>query len=169
MTCRPASPGIRLLLAALLAVLAAGPVLAQAPARPAAKPATGRPGGAAMQTRPERTSYQETSRYDDVVAFMKAMDAASPQIHLTTYGYTYEGRPMPLAVIGAPDATPETVRATRKIAHLHPGQHPRRRGGGEGSALWLLRSIAKGERAGVAQVGRAARSTRSTTPTATSA
>ena len=147
MTCRPASPGIRLLLAALLAVLAAGPVLAQAPARPAAKPATGRPGGAAMQTRPERTSYQETSSYDDVVSYMKAMAAASPQIHLTTYGYTYEGRPMPLAVIGAPDATPEAVLKTRKLrvyiqGDIHAGEVE-----GKEAALWLLRSIAKGERA----------------------
>ncbi len=147
MTCRPASPGIRLLLAALLAVLAAGPVLAQAPARPAAKPATGKPGGAAMQTRPERTSYQETSSYDDVVSYMKAMAAASPQIHLTTYGYTYEGRPMPLAVIGAPDATPEAVLKTRKLrvyiqGDIHAGEVE-----GKEAALWLLRSIAKGERA----------------------
>ena len=42
------------------------------------------------------------------------MAEASPPIHLTTYGYTFEGRPMPLAVIGAPDATPATVLATGK-------------------------------------------------------
>ena len=56
-------------------------------------------------TRPERTDYAETSRYDDVIAYMKLMAEANPQIHLTTYGYTYEGRPLPLAVIGAPGAT----------------------------------------------------------------
>jgi hypothetical protein len=78
---------------------------------------------------------------------MKAMAVAAPQIHLTTYGYTYEGRPMPLAVIGAPDATPEKVRATGKTriyvqGNIHAGEVE-----GKEALLWLLRSIAKGERA----------------------
>jgi hypothetical protein len=98
-------------------------------------------------TRPEASHYTETSRYEDVIAFMKAMAAASPQIHLTTYGYTFEGRPMPLAVIGALDATPEAVRATGKTrvfiqGNIHAGEVE-----GKEAALWLLRSLAKGERA----------------------
>ena len=98
-------------------------------------------------TRPEATNYTETSRYDEVVAFMKAMAAASPRIHVTTYGYTFEGRPMPLAVIGAPGATPEQVLATGKTriyiqGNIHAGEVE-----GKEAALWLLRSIAKGERA----------------------
>nr|MBA3949493.1 peptidase M14 [Acidobacteriota bacterium] len=55
---------------------------------------------AALTTVPERTAYQETSRYADVMAFLQAVDAASPRIHLTTFGYTTEGRPLPLAVVG---------------------------------------------------------------------
>ena len=79
---------------------------------------------------------------------MKAMAAASPRIHLTTYGYTFEGRPMPLAVIGAPGATPEQVLATGKTrifiqGNIHAGEVE-----GKEACLWLLRSIAKGERAG---------------------
>jgi hypothetical protein len=125
--------GIRLFLAAA-ALVAAG---AQAAAQSRA---------GAMLTRPERTAFRETSSYDDVVAFMKAMAAASPRIHLTTYGYTYEGRPMPLAVIGAPDATPEAVVATKKTrvyiqGDIHAGEVE-----GKEAALWLLRSIARGER-----------------------
>ncbi len=34
-------------------------------------------------TRPELTNYAETSRYDDVVSFMRAMSVASPKIHLS--------------------------------------------------------------------------------------
>ena len=98
-------------------------------------------------TRPEATNYTETSRYDDVVTFMKALAAASPRIHLATYGYTFEGRPMPLAVIGAPDATPQAVLAAGKTrvfiqANIHAGEVE-----GKEAALWLLRSLAKGERA----------------------
>ena len=78
---------------------------------------------------------------------MQAMAAASPQIHLTTFGYTYEGRPLPLAVVGAPGATPEQVLATKKIriylqGNIHAGEVE-----GKEALLWLLRSIAKGERA----------------------
>ena len=73
-----------------------------------------RASGPKWLTRPELTDYAETSRYDEVIAYMKQMAAANPQIHLTTYGYTHEGRPFPLAVIGAPGATPAQVRATKK-------------------------------------------------------
>jgi len=45
---------------------------------------------------------------------MKAMAAASPLIHLTTYGYTVRGRPMPLAVIGARRPLRSEVLATGK-------------------------------------------------------
>ena len=74
------------------------------------------------------------------------MAAASPQIHLTTYGYTYEGRPLPLAVIGAPGATAAQVLATSKTrvyiqGNIHAGEVE-----GKEALLWLLRSIAKGER-----------------------
>jgi len=137
----------RLLLPALLILTLAGAVgSAQGPAHGTAKRAPGRT-SADVLTRPELTGYRETSRYDDVMAFMEAMAAASPHIHLTTYGYTYEGRSLPLAVIGAPAATPEAVRATGKTriyiqGNIHAGEVE-----GKEAALWLLRSIAKGERA----------------------
>jgi len=97
-------------------------------------------------TRPERTDYTETSRYDDVIAYMKLMAAANPQMHLTTYGYTHEGRALPLVVIGAPGATAAQVIATGKTrvyiqANIHAGEVE-----GKEAMLWMLRSIAKGER-----------------------
>ena len=97
-------------------------------------------------TRPEASGYAETSRYEDVVEFMEALAAASPEIHLTTYGYTYEGRPMVLAVAGAPEASPEAVRATGKTrvfmqGNIHAGEVE-----GKEAALVLLRSLARGER-----------------------
>ncbi len=137
----------------VMSLLVAGAAGAQAPAKPeAAHPlaaaAAVKTAKAWPLTRPEATGFAETSRYDDVIAFMRAMAAASPQIHLTTYGYTFEGRPMPLAVIGAADGRPETVRATRKTriyiqGNIHAGEVE-----GKEALLWLLRSIAKGERAG---------------------
>ena len=97
-------------------------------------------------TRPELTKYAETSRYDDVVSYMQAMAKESPQIKLMTYGYTYEGRRLPLAVIGAPDASPGSVLQTGKTrifvqGNIHAGEVE-----GKEALLWLLRSIAKGDR-----------------------
>ena len=105
-----------------------------------------RASGPKWLTRPELTDYAETSRYDEVIAYMKQMAAANPQIHLTTYGYTHEGRPLPLAVIGAPGATPAQVMATKKTrvyiqGNIHAGEVE-----GKEALLWLLRSIARGER-----------------------
>ncbi len=97
-------------------------------------------------TRAEASGYTETSRYDDVAAFLRAMDAASPEIHLTTYGHTFEGRPMLLAVVGAHGASAKEVLATGKTrvfmqANIHAGEVE-----GKEAALMLLRSVARGER-----------------------
>ena len=150
---RPVLPAlrtrVRAVAASVLVLSLAGAPAAQSPApTPSAKPAAQAAArGTWPLTRPEATNYTETSRYDEVVGFMKAMAEASPRIHLTTYGYTFEGRPMPLAVIGAPGAAPEQVRATGKTriyiqGNIHAGEVE-----GKEACLWLLRSIAKGERA----------------------
>jgi hypothetical protein len=126
--------------AALTAILLALPVVGGGQTRTAASLAS-------LQTRPERTAYRETSRYADVVAFMEAVAAASPRIHLTTFGYTFEGRPLPLAVVGAPDASPEAVRRTGKLrvyiqGNIHGGEVE-----GKESAQMLLRDLAQGKHA----------------------
>jgi len=97
-------------------------------------------------TRAERSGYTETSRYDDVLEFLRAVAAASPRIHLTHFGYSYEGRSLPLAVVGTVrDARPESVLASGKTrvyiqANIHAGEVD-----GKEAMLALLRSIAAGE------------------------
>src|SRR5262249_15225167 len=99
----------------------------------------------ALKTTPERTEYRETSRYDDVMTFLKAVDQASDLVHLTTMGYTFEGRPLPLAVVGkVSDARPETVRASGKLrvyiqANVHAGEVE-----GKESVQALVRDLAMG-------------------------
>lgn len=137
--------GTALAVAALTLTITGGNAEAQA-ARAGASGASATGSARFPLTRPERTDYTETSRYDDVIAYMKLMAAANPQIHLTTYGYTYEGRSLPLAVIGAPGATAAQVLATGKTrvyiqGNIHGGEVE-----GKEALLWLLRSIAKGER-----------------------
>jgi hypothetical protein len=95
---------------------------------------------------PERTNYVETSLYQDVMAFMRAAAAKAPQtIHLTTFGYSFEGRALPLAVVGARDATPEAVKATGKPriyiqANIHAGEVE-----GKEACLEILRELANGQ------------------------
>ncbi|MGH9311250.1 MAG: M14 family zinc carboxypeptidase, partial [Vicinamibacterales bacterium] len=97
-----------------------------------------------IKTIPERTNFHDTSRYSDVVAFLEALRKASPRVHLTTFGTTNEGRALPLAVIGAPDATTAAVRRTNKLrvyvlANIHGGEVE-----GKESAQMLLRDLAAG-------------------------
>jgi hypothetical protein len=99
----------------------------------------------ALQTRAERTRFVETSRYDDVQAFLATVDAASPLVHVTSFGYTFEGRSLPLAVVGrVADARPATVKASGLLrvylqANIHAGEVE-----GKEAVLALVRDIAKG-------------------------
>jgi murein tripeptide amidase MpaA len=99
-----------------------------------------------VRTRAERTNYVETSRYDDVVSFLNTIAKGSPLIHTTTFGYTFEGRPLPLAVVGrVGDATPQTVRGSGKLrvyiqANIHAGEVE-----GKEAMLALVREIASGK------------------------
>jgi hypothetical protein len=99
-----------------------------------------------LKTKPERTDFQETSRYQEVVDFVTAVARATPgKVFLTTFGETNEKRALPLAVVGAPAATPEAVRRTGKIrvyiqGNIHGGEVE-----GKESAQILLRELAQGK------------------------
>lgn len=97
-------------------------------------------------TRAARTQYRETSRYDDVMAFVTEVDRASDRIHLTTFATTNEGRRLPLLVVGhVANASPEAVRASGKTVvylqgNIHAGEVE-----GKEALQDLLREIARGE------------------------
>src|SRR5690606_37329547 len=97
-----------------------------------------------LLTRAEATDYRETTRYAEAVAFAERVAAADPRIHYTTFGYTHEGRPLPLLVVGAPDASAASVRGTGKLrvylqGNIHGGEVP-----GKEALLMLLRDISEG-------------------------
>jgi len=96
-------------------------------------------------TAPERTDFRETTRYEEVVSLMRAASEASPLIHLTSFGYSFEGRSLPLAVVGrVADASPEAVRASGKtVVYLQGDIHAGEVEGKE-VLLILLREIAEG-------------------------
>ena len=100
---------------------------------------------AQLKTRAERTDYIETSRYDDVLSFVNAVAQASPLVHVATFGYTFEGRPLPLVVVGrVADAKASTIRASSKLrvyiqANIHAGEVE-----GKESVQEIVRDIADG-------------------------
>ncbi len=80
--------------------------------------------------RPERTGWQETSSHAEVMAHLEQAAALHPRMHLRTFGYSNEGRPLPLLVVGpasAEEATPEAVRARGELViylkgNIHAGE-----------------------------------------------
>jgi hypothetical protein len=99
------------------------------------------------KTTAEASGFKSTSTYDDVVKFMKAADEASTAVFYTTYGTTFEGRAMPLAVVGTglKDASPAAVKASGKLrvhiqGNIHAGEVE-----GKESAQILLRELAAGQ------------------------
>src|SRR5438045_7930577 len=107
---------------------AAVAALSVAPAAHLGARAQGATALADLKTRAESSEFRETSHYDDVVAFLDAVVKAAPKtVHLTTFGKTSEDRALPLAVIGAPDATADAVKKTGKLrvfiqANIHAGE-----------------------------------------------
>jgi hypothetical protein len=98
-------------------------------------------------TRPERSDYLETSRYADVMQFLEGLEERSPKLRITSFGYSEEGRVLPLAVFGdVPDASGASVRsadATRVLvfANIHAGEVA-----GKEAAQVLVRELAQGLR-----------------------
>ena len=98
-----------------------------------------------LGTRAELTNYEETSSYDDVIQFLDVVAAASPLIQLTTFGTTFEGRSMPLVIVGDVSGTgPSDVIATGKTrvfiqANIHAGEVC-----GKEAMLMFLRDVAQG-------------------------
>lgn len=96
-------------------------------------------------TRPERTGYEETSRYADVVAFLDSLALRRPALDLRTFGVSEEGRRLPLVVFGVDaDATPNAIRNDDRIrilvlANIHAGEVA-----GKEAALVLARDLAAG-------------------------
>ena len=101
-----------------------------------------------LLTRAERSNYEETSTYDDVMGFLNAVAEASPLIQLTTFGTTVEGRAMPLAIVGHVDGTsPAAVLATGKTrvyiqGNIHAGEVC-----GKEALQMFLRDVAQGKHA----------------------
>ncbi len=79
-------------------------------------------------TRAEKTSYAETSHYDDVIAFCTALQRETPDLSIQFNGQSAEGRPIPMIIASRPlVTTPAQAKATGKPivyiqANIHAGE-----------------------------------------------
>ena len=96
-----------------------------------------------LQTRPERTGYQETSHYADVVAFLDSLRNAGAPYAFGNIGTTSEGRAIPYVVATRPlvRTAAEARGAGKPIvyvqANIHAGEIE-----GKDAMLALLRDLA---------------------------
>jgi len=91
----------------------------------------------------ERTDFVRTGDYTEAVAFVRAVERASPWVRVVSMGTTPEGRGMPLVIVSCERAfTPAQAAATGKaIVLINNGIHSGEIEGKDAS-LQLLREIA---------------------------
>src|SRR6185503_14248148 len=97
------------------------------------------------QTRAEKTNYEETSRYDDVRAFLDLLAQQTPRVRVETFGKSEEGRDLPLVVVGDPPASAPPARSSGLpvvlvMANIHAGEVE-----GKEAALHLIRRLTVGD------------------------
>ena len=97
-------------------------------------------------TRPERSNYEETSRYQDVIDFISAQKIDGTTMKLSWLGYSTNGKHLPMIFYGdIPDTKPETIRKSGKLVvyiqgNIHAGEVE-----GKEAMLELLRELKEGK------------------------
>jgi len=93
----------------------------------------------------ETSNYLSTSRYEDVMNFIAAIQQGDPDLRVETFGTTNEGRALPLVIAGPPGVVdPASARATGLpvifvMANIHAGEVE-----GKEAAQMLLRDLTLG-------------------------
>jgi len=99
------------------------------------------------QTMAETSHYLSTSRYDDVMAFVAAIQRLDPDVRVETFATTSEGRALPLVIVGPPGVVdPASARASGLpvvfiMANIHAGEVE-----GKEAAQMLLRDLVSSHR-----------------------
>lgn len=79
-------------------------------------------------SRAERSGFEETSRYDDVRAFIDTLGDRTSRLRTEIFGTSEEGRALPLLIMGDPPAaSPGQARESRRpvvfvMANIHAGE-----------------------------------------------
>jgi len=101
-----------------------------------------------LMTTPEKSNYQKTSTYAEVMSFIKAIQAKSNLVHLEYMGTSKEGKGIPVVVMANPKvSTPEEAKASGKpVMYIQGNIHS---GEVEGKEILqqLMRDILLGDKA----------------------
>ena len=98
-----------------------------------------------LLTRAEKSNYTETTRYDEIILFIKKLQKRSSKIKVTSIGKSTEGREIPLVILGDPvPASPAQMFLQNKPAiyvqaNIHAGEVE-----GKEAVLMLMREILTG-------------------------
>lgn len=99
-----------------------------------------------LKSRAELSNYEETSRYDDVMRFIAALQKRTDKLRVESFGKSEEGRELPLMIFADPPiSSPQEARASGKAvvfiqANIHAGEVE-----GKEAMLHLSRRIATGD------------------------
>jgi hypothetical protein len=94
----------------------------------------------------ETASFEATPSYEETIAFLKQIEARMPEMKLSFYGTSPQGRPMPLVVVSKDKAfTPaEAARAGKPVVMIQNGIHAGEIDGKD-ACLMILRDMALGQ------------------------
>ncbi|HEV2086467.1 MAG TPA: M14 family metallopeptidase, partial [Gemmatimonadales bacterium] len=100
---------------------------------------------AAQATRPERSNFQETSSYQDVLSFLDSLQRVAPEIRAGTLAVSPEGRRVPYVLASHPlvSGPADAHRSGKLIVYLQANIHAGEVEGKE-AAQMLLRDLALG-------------------------
>lgn len=99
-----------------------------------------------MPTPAETARFESTPSYDETIAFLRKLEAKLPEMKLTFYGTSPQGRPMPLVIVSKDKAfTPEAAARTGKpVVMIQNGIHAGEIDGKD-ACLMILRDMALGK------------------------
>jgi hypothetical protein len=93
-------------------------------------------GGTMPKTFAETTDYKSTSRYDDVIAFIRAIQKIDPDVRVEHFATTTEGRELPLVIVGSHVPRASKLPVVFIMANIHAGEVE-----GKEAAQMLLRDL----------------------------
>ncbi len=100
-----------------------------------------------LVTVPEKTNYQKTSTYAEVMTFIEAVQKKSPLVHLEYMGTSKEGKQIPVVVLANPKITnpQEAVASGKPVMYIQGNIHA---GEVEGKEVvqMLMRDILLGDK-----------------------
>jgi hypothetical protein len=99
----------------------------------------------ALLTVAEQSGFQETSRYQDVRAFLETLTRQTPRARVEMFGRSEEGRDLPLLVVGDPPVSSPPVGTSALpvvfvMANIHAGEVE-----GKEAVLHLVRRLTLGD------------------------